>query len=297
MSRIRTIKPEYWNDEKLSKISRDARLTFVGLWTASDDYGVVKGHPTWLRNQIYPFEELSQKLFNQWLDELEKIKVIIPFIYNRERYYFIRNFTKHQRVDHPSTTRNPEAPPDILANDSRETLDALANDSPLSSSSSSSSKVVIKDNVHFDFEEIWKNYPNKVGKKESFKHFKATVKTKYDFDNLKIALKKYIDSDRVQKGFIQNGNTWFNNWKDWIDYKEPDQELNPPKPQTKICFHCNQEYPANKKHTCPPKKPETQEDINKTLEKIKAEAELQKKTDPIIDNLLNDIAESKRIKY
>jgi predicted nucleic acid-binding protein len=46
------IKPEFWDDEKLATVSRDARLLFVGLWSNSDDYGVVKGHPAWLKNRI-----------------------------------------------------------------------------------------------------------------------------------------------------------------------------------------------------------------------------------------------------
>ncbi len=67
MARTRSIKPEFWNDEKLATIPRDARLTFVGTWTAADDYGVVKGHPLWLKNQIFPYDNISDKIFNGWL--------------------------------------------------------------------------------------------------------------------------------------------------------------------------------------------------------------------------------------
>ena len=115
MARIRSIKPGFWDDEKLSGICRDARLLFIGMWNFSDDYGVVRGHPFWLRNKIFPYDDdLEQALFNKWLMALEEIKAIVPFNRNGERYYFIRTFADHQAINRPSQVRNPEVPEDIL---------------------------------------------------------------------------------------------------------------------------------------------------------------------------------------
>jgi hypothetical protein len=72
----------------------------------------------------------------------------------------------------------------------------------------------------FDFESIWLKYPRRVGRKMAEKHFEASVKTKKDFEDLSKALANYLSSKRVAEGFVQNGATWFNNWRDWIDYKE-----------------------------------------------------------------------------
>ena len=72
----------------------------------------------------------------------------------------------------------------------------------------------------FDFESIWGKYPRRVGKKMAEKHFMASIKTKKDFEDLTKALSNYLSSKRVAGGFVQNGSTWFNNWRDWIDYKE-----------------------------------------------------------------------------
>lgn len=70
------------------------------------------------------------------------------------------------------------------------------------------------------FNDIWSKYPNKVGKKAAEKHFNASVTSQKDWDDITKALEHYLSSKRVKKGFIQNGATWFNNWRDWIDYKE-----------------------------------------------------------------------------
>lgn len=72
----------------------------------------------------------------------------------------------------------------------------------------------------FDFNIIWNKYPKMVGKKMAEKHFAASVKTPKDFEDITKALANYLSSKRVAGGFVQNGATWFNNWRDWVDYKE-----------------------------------------------------------------------------
>ena len=70
------------------------------------------------------------------------------------------------------------------------------------------------------FEEVWLAYPKKVGKKKAMAHFKASVKTAVDVENIKKALRQYLASERVKNGFVQDGCRWFGNWSDWI--KDPE---------------------------------------------------------------------------
>ena len=73
-----------------------------------------------------------------------------------------------------------------------------------------------------DFEEIWLKYPSKIKRKESERHFITTVKTEKDFDDINQALdnyKNHLAANDWKKP--QNGSTWFNNWRDWIDWIEP----------------------------------------------------------------------------
>lgn len=114
MPRIRTIKPEFFDDEKLSQVSRDARLLFIGLLIHSDDYGVVKGNPRWLKSKIFPYDDLPLHTFEEWLADLKGLGIVMPFTAKEERYLFIRNFTKHQVIDRPSKARNPEPPEEFL---------------------------------------------------------------------------------------------------------------------------------------------------------------------------------------
>lgn len=101
------IKPEFWNDEKLGKESESIQLTYIGTWNFSDDYGVVRANPVWLKNQLFPYKEnLRLEVFSKWLDALERMEMLIKFTIRGEQYYFIRTFRLYQSVEKPSKTRN-----------------------------------------------------------------------------------------------------------------------------------------------------------------------------------------------
>ena len=110
MARSRMIRPEFWDDEKLAKLSLEARLTFIGLWTHSDDYGVVKGNHEWLKSKIYPYDKIKPENFSAWIDQLRVAGRITRFTANGETFYFINNFLKHQKIEKPSHWRNPPLP-------------------------------------------------------------------------------------------------------------------------------------------------------------------------------------------
>lgn len=117
MPRNRMIKVEFWDDQKLSQISLEARLFFIGLWNYSDDYGVVKGDPRWLKSKLFPYENYTPERVSGWLQELNQVGCIYPFSYNGEGYYYIKNFDKHQTINRPSKeNRNPEPPEGVCKN-------------------------------------------------------------------------------------------------------------------------------------------------------------------------------------
>lgn len=107
MPRIRTIKPDFWNDEKLGQEPEAIMLTIIGMLNFSDDYGVVRANPMFLKNQLFPYKAtLRLEAFSTWLDRLAELEVIILFTYRGESFYYIRTFRKHQKVEKPSKARN-----------------------------------------------------------------------------------------------------------------------------------------------------------------------------------------------
>lgn len=77
------------------------------------------------------------------------------------------------------------------------------------------------------FEILWKKYPNKDGRKAAWKHFKASVKNEENFGIINTALNNYLESDKVKKGYIKNGSTWFNNWRDWVNKPKSTDIIDP----------------------------------------------------------------------
>jgi uncharacterized protein YdaU (DUF1376 family) len=95
---------------------------------------------------------------------------------------------------------------------------------------SSSSKENIKDIISL-FEDVWKKYPMKAGKKAALRHFKASVNTPEDVLALDKAMDNYLAHLKLpQNSFkaMMNGSTFFNNWQDWADWVEPEVSAKDP---------------------------------------------------------------------
>lgn len=100
MARIRTIKPEFWEDEKIGALPIPCRLFFIGCWNFADDYGVIKGNAALLKSQIFPYDEtLRVSEVKKWIDALVNARMLVPIIHKEESYYVIRTFRSHQVID------------------------------------------------------------------------------------------------------------------------------------------------------------------------------------------------------
>lgn len=109
MSRIRTIKPTFWKDQKIGKLKREIRLMFIGLWNLADDEGVVNADASLIRSELFPYDEdLRNSSVQAWLDQLTKARMIIPFSYNGESYYLVRAFKAHQVINRPQDSKIPK---------------------------------------------------------------------------------------------------------------------------------------------------------------------------------------------
>jgi hypothetical protein len=99
MARIRTIKPQFWINEELGTVPRDARLLYIGLWNIADDRGVFQWRPGQILIQLFPYDrELSPANIEEWLSKLEGINDIVKFEEDGKEFGYIPNFSKHQDI-------------------------------------------------------------------------------------------------------------------------------------------------------------------------------------------------------
>lgn len=105
MARKRVIDPEFWVDDNMSELNFLSRLLYIGLWNFSDDYGVVEYAPKKLKAQIFPYDVID---ITEELKDLIRIGRLVLFEAEGKKWLYIKNFLKWQRVDKPSSKRNPE---------------------------------------------------------------------------------------------------------------------------------------------------------------------------------------------
>lgn len=113
MSRLRSIKPDFWSSEQVLSLSRDARLLFIGMWNFADDEGRIKLSPTTLKAQVFPGDDDATKSrMVEWLSEIVRRKLLEPYTNDQELFGYVTGWKKHQRIDKPQAPKHP-GPQDI----------------------------------------------------------------------------------------------------------------------------------------------------------------------------------------
>ena len=111
MARIRTIKPEFWQDEDLALLDAEVRLLAIGLLNHADDEGYFKAHPALVKAVVFPFTEDSLNIHGM-LKQLEKVGYLRLFEGSDGKKYGAGNgFVKHQNVNRPGASKIKEFEP------------------------------------------------------------------------------------------------------------------------------------------------------------------------------------------
>lgn len=105
--RIRSIKPEFFRDEKVQRMPRDARLLMLGLITLADDEGRLDGHAGAIRSAVFPHDDLTSKQVAKWLQIIADQGLIHRYATPGFEWIEIRNWAKHQKVNRPTPSRIP----------------------------------------------------------------------------------------------------------------------------------------------------------------------------------------------
>lgn len=112
VARIRSIKPEFWQDELVGSLPRDARLLFIGLWSIADDAGRFRANPKFIRAQLFPYD--TDVDVEACLRCLEGAGRIQRYESDGQAFGWVRHFNDHQRIEKPKASTLP-APPKTKA--------------------------------------------------------------------------------------------------------------------------------------------------------------------------------------
>lgn len=112
MARIRQFKPGFFTDDKVGRLSRDARLFFFGVLSEADDEGRLVDAPKRLAGVIYPFDEdVTPKKVERWINELVEQQIVLRYTHEGGRFLYVRKFKDHQKMSHPTPSILPPPPP------------------------------------------------------------------------------------------------------------------------------------------------------------------------------------------
>lgn len=225
MARIRTIKPEFPQSESMGRVSRDARLCFIMLWTISDDAGRLRGNSRMLASLLFPYDDDAKKLIERWLAELESERCIRRYEIDGDSYLQINEWSKHQKIDKPSPSKIAPPPanspnPRELSRAPSKTLEGSSGDQGMDQGEEGitpSAPLRAVPSVKppaLGFDEAWGFYPKRPGnsKADALKAWNARVKEKHDPVAMLEGVKRYADycaALHVEPKFVKQAATFF----------------------------------------------------------------------------------------
>lgn len=240
MSRIRSIKPEFWTAEQIVECSTNARLLFIGLWTFSDDYGVHPASPRRLKMEVFPADNFSAEDIAEWMHELIAAGLVIEYAAGDRQFWQVTGWRRHQRIESPtgrypqpdgtvgatvrpkhSTNHSTNAPRTIADRSALEKEKEKEKEKPPKAPRSAKASA-----AGVGFEQFWQAYPKKVSKGQAEKAFERLNPDATLLATILAAVehaKSRPDWTKEAGRFIPHPATWLNA-KGWADEYGPAED-------------------------------------------------------------------------
>lgn len=106
MSRIRTIKPEFWTSEQVMECSPLARLAFIGMWNFCDDQGVHPASAKTLKAEVFPADDISAASVEAMVCEMIEHGLVLAYEAQGKAWWYVTGW-KHQLIKNPSAPKYP----------------------------------------------------------------------------------------------------------------------------------------------------------------------------------------------
>lgn len=107
--RIRTIKPEMFDDERFARMSAEARCVFFWGITEADDHGNLRANPALIASKVFwACPILGGRTIDDVVAELADVWTF--YSVRGQQYAHINGWHKHQRIDNATAPRVPMPP-------------------------------------------------------------------------------------------------------------------------------------------------------------------------------------------
>lgn len=108
MARIRSIKPEFWEDEEIALLSRDARLLYIASWNMADDEGLLRWSAPYLKANAFMYDhDVSIADVERLMGELARFVFAYKGGKAQQTLGWITTFHRHQKPNRPQPSKLP----------------------------------------------------------------------------------------------------------------------------------------------------------------------------------------------
>jgi hypothetical protein len=130
MARIRSIKPEFWDDRKLARrVCRDGRLLYIALWNLADEQARLNGDPQWIKGKVFPYDDdIDAGTVAKLLDELAApvLGAVVLYEADGDPYILLPKLARHQRLEPAKVPSRIPSPSGSRADESAPRADEVA---------------------------------------------------------------------------------------------------------------------------------------------------------------------------
>lgn len=240
MARLRTIKPEFFQNEDLAELSLATRLLFIGLWTLADRRGILEDRPKRIKALLFPYDDIDVQTA---LSDLKAAGFINRYTVNGVPGIHIIRFTAHQNPhinERENDVPEPQSSPVTPEQHGASTVQAPEQHS---ASNNFVSPLSVKGMVNgvgsgdlslgrespskpitypSDFEQFWEQYPSGHGVKKTTAAQWQKLKPDERLDAA-AGLARWKSCERWREGYIKPAELWLRDR--WWENDPP-----PPKP-------------------------------------------------------------------
>lgn len=217
MGRIRTIKPEFWEDDRVGQLSPLARLVFIGSWNLADDAGRLRWSADYINASLFMYDRLTTKKVAGLMGEVEAQELVVPYEARGQQLAFVPGWA-HQRIDKPQPPRFPPPPGVEDGNDSG---NDSGNDDGNAPRQEGKGREGIREGKGIapadagDFEAFWSAYPRKTDRKAAAAAWPKATKKAPAAELVAAAIRYAADPNR-EDAFTLHPTTWLNRerWND-----------------------------------------------------------------------------------
>lgn len=121
MARIRTIKPEFFKNDRIAELPALSRILFIGLWTLADCEGRLEDRVKRIKAEVLPYDnfdadkglnDLAMKglIVRYKVDANSNARISTPEQPNQNAFIQIIGFRKHQRITGSEAESESEIP-------------------------------------------------------------------------------------------------------------------------------------------------------------------------------------------